>query len=189
MIIAGPTAVGESTFTNELIESYDFFTKAVSATTRDPRLNEKHGIDYYFLDKETFFNEVEKGKIIEWTHVPSRDAYYGTYAPDLQDKLNKGLKVIINTDTKGAEFFKNNYGATTIFIRPKDLDVVKDRLVRRDPSISQEEVEKRLKQAQEEIESAIKEKIYDYVIWNNDYEFARTFESMIEILRKEGYIK
>ncbi len=189
LIIAGPTAVGESTFTNELLESFDYFAKAVSATTREPRLNEKHGVDYYFFDKETFFDEVDKGNILEWTHVKNRDAYYGSYKPDIEDKLSKGLVVIVNTDTKGAKFFKTHYGAVTIFIKPKDLEVIEDRLRRRDPSISDEEVRKRLESAKQEIREAEDSGIYDYVVWNTDYEFARTFDGLIEVLRKEGYIR
>ncbi len=189
LVIAGPTAVGESTFTRELTESFDYFAKAVSATTRPPRLNEEHGKDYYFFDKERFFQEVDNGNILEWTHVKNRDAYYGSYKPDIEDKLAKGLVVIVNTDAKGAKFFKENYGATTIFIKPKDLDVIRDRLRRRDPSISNDEVEKRVKSAKEEIEEAESSAVYDYVVWNNDHEFSRTFDGLLEILRKEGYVK
>ncbi len=189
LVIAGPTGVGESTFTNELLESFDYFTKAVSATTRPPRLNEKHGIDYYFFDKERFFEEVENGNILEWTHVKNRDAYYGSYKPDIENKLRKGLVVIVNTDAKGAKFFKENYGATTVFIKPKDLEVIEDRLRRRDPSISDEEVFKRLKSAADEIKEAEESGVYDYVVWNTDYEFARTFDGLLEVLRKEGYVR
>jgi len=188
LIIAGPTAVGESTFTRELLESYDYFTKAVSATTRQPRLNEKHGVDYYFFDKETFFDKVDTGEILEWTHVKNRDAYYGAYKPDIDEKLAKGLVVIVNTDAKGAKFFKENYNATTVFIKPKDLDVIEDRLRRRDPSITDEDVKKRLHSEKEEIEEAEESEVYDYVVWNTDYEFARTFDGLIEILKKEGYV-
>jgi guanylate kinase len=189
LVIAGRTGVGESTFTNELLESFDYFAKAVSATTRPPRLNEKHGVDYYFFDKEKFFNEVDSGNIIEFTHVKNRDAYYGTYKPDLDEKLKKGLIVIVNTDSRGARFFKEKYKATTVFIKPKSLDVIEDRLRRRDPSITDEEVAKRLKSAQEEIDDAENSGVYDHMVWNTDFEFPHTFEGLLEILKKEGYIR
>ncbi len=185
LVIAGPTASGESTFTHELVEAYENFTKLVSATTREPRLNEQHGVDYYFFTKEKFFEEVEKGTIIEHTFVPNRDAYYGTYKPDLDDKIAKDLIVIANTDPKGAAFFKREYHATTIFIRPKSLEVIEDRLRRRDTSIAEEEVQKRLVQAQDEIDEA--KNRFDHVVWNTDGEFANTVFDVIEILKKEGY--
>ena len=185
LVIAGPTASGESTFTRELVEAYENLTKLVSATTREPRLNEQNGIDYYFFTKEEFFSKVENGTIVEHTFVPNRDAYYGTYKPDLEEKLAKGLIVIANTDPKGAEFFKREYRATTIFIRPKSLEVIEDRLRRRDASITDEEVQKRLAQAKEEIHEA--KNRFDYVVWNTDGEFANTVLDVIEILKKEGY--
>lgn len=185
LVIAGPTASGESTFTHELTDAYENFVKLVSATTREPRLNEQHGIDYYFLDKEKFFEEVHNGNIIEHTYVPNRDAYYGTYKPDLDDKLAKGLNIIANTDPKGARFYKDTYGAATIFLKPKSLAVIEDRLRRRDSSITEEEVQKRLVQAEREIRDA--ENQFDYVVWNTDGEFANTVFDVVEILKKEGY--
>ncbi len=185
LVIAGPTGSGESTFTNELVESYEYFVKLTSATTRQPRLNEEHGKEYYFFDKVKFFELVERGDILEHTHVANRDAYYGAYKPDLEEKLRKGFVVVANTDAHGARFFKEAYGATTIFIKPKSLEVIEDRLRRRDPSISNEEVEKRLKSAEREIEDA--RGVYDHVVWNTDGEFANTLIDVIEILKKEGY--
>ncbi|MAZ67350.1 hypothetical protein CL652_01095 [bacterium] len=185
LVISGPTASGESTFTHEFVEGYENFAKLISATTREPRLNEEHGVHYYFMDRDTFFEEVHAGNIIEHTYVQNRDAYYGTYKPDLDEKLAKGLNVIANTDPKGAKFFKEHYGATTIFLKPKSLEVIEDRLRRRDPSITNEEVQKRLVQAEREIRDA--EHQFDYVVWNTDGEFDKTVFDVIQILRKEGY--
>jgi guanylate kinase len=185
LVIAGPTGSGETTFTNELIEGYANMVRLTSATTRAPRLNEEHGKDYYFFSKEEFFNEVQKGNIIEHTFVPNRDAFYGSYKPDLDAKIAKGLIVIANTDLSGAEYFKANYDATTIFIRPKGLEVIADRLRRRDPSISDDEVAHRLKNAQDEIDRA--QNHYDHVVWNTDGEFANTLLAVVDILKKEGY--
>ena len=185
LVIAGPTAVGESTFTHELIDAYENFTKLTSATTRQPRLNEQNGVDYYFMDQERFFDEVQAGNIIEHTYVPNRDAYYGSYKPDLDEKLAKGLNVIANTDPKGAQFYKETYGAATIFLKPKSLEVIEDRLRRRDSSITDDEVAKRLVQAEREIRDA--ENKFDHVVWNTDGEFANTVFHVVEILKKEGY--
>ncbi len=185
VVIAGPTASGESTFTHELIDGYDNFVKLVSATTREPRMNEKNEVDYYFLSKEDFFEKVHEGNIIEHTYVENRDAYYGTYKPDLDEKLLKGLNIVANTDPKGAKFYKENYGATTIFLKPKSMAVIEDRLRRRDPSITEEEVQSRLVSAEREIRDA--DHKFDHVVWNTDGGFVETLFEVIEILKKEGY--
>jgi guanylate kinase len=185
VVIAGPTGSGETTFTNELTLAYPNFVRAVTATTRSPRPGEIDALDYFFFSREKFFNEVQNGNIPEHTRVKSRDALYGTYKPDLDKKLADGKTVIVNTDLSGARYFKENYGATTIFIKPKSLDVLKERIVRRDASIPEEEVNNRMVQALQEINNA--ENQYDYVVFNTDGEFADTIIHVIEILRREGY--
>ena len=185
MVIAGPSGSGETTFTEELILAYPHFTRAVSATTRPPRMEEREGEDYYFMTKEKFFEEVQSGRIPEHTFVKSRDAHYGTYLPDLEKRLTEGKTVVANTDISGTQFFKKQYDATTIFIKPKTIHVLYDRLIRRDPMIGKEEVISRLLSAAQEMLEA--EHNYDHVVFNEDGEFADTILKIIEILRHEGY--
>jgi guanylate kinase len=185
VVIAGPSGSGETTFTRELTMAYTNFVRAVTATTRPPRTGEKNGIDYYFFDRDRFFEEVQNGNIPEHTFVKSRDAHYGTYLSDLEQKLKEGKTVIVNTDKTGALFYKRKYNATTIFIKPKSLDVLRDRIVRRDSNITDREVDLRILQAMQEIVDATGH--YDYVVFNTDGEFADTIIAVVDILKREGY--
>ncbi len=185
VVIAGPTASGESTFTREFVLAYKNFAHAVSATTRKPRGTEEDKVDYYFFTKEDFFEKVQSGDIPEHTFVKERDAHYGTYLPDLKEKLGSGKTVIVNTDLKGAQYFKEHYGAVTIFIKPKSMFTLYERLLRRDPTISREEVIVRLLNASQEILGA--EHQYDHTVFNDDGEFAETMIKIQEILKREGY--
>jgi len=185
VVIAGPSGSGETTFTDELMLAFPHFTRAVSATTRHPRGGEREGEDYYFMTKERFFEEVQAGKIAEHTYVKNRDAHYGTYLPDLENRLASGKTVIVNTDLSGARFFKKQYDALTVFIKPKTMQVLYDRLIRRDPSIGKEEVISRLLNAAQEMMEA--ENNYDVVIFNDDGEFADTMLKIVDRLRNEGY--
>jgi guanylate kinase len=185
VVIAGPTASGESTFTREFVLAYPNFAHAVSATTRPPRGTEEDGVDYYFFSKEAFFEKVQSGEIPEHTFVKERDAHYGTYLPDLRKKIESGKTVIVNTDLKGAQYFKEHYHAITIFIKPKSMYTLYERLLRRDPTISREEVIVRLLNASQEILGA--EHQYDYTVFNDDGEFAETMIKIQEILKREGY--
>jgi len=186
VVIAGPSGSGETTFTNELVLAYPGkMARAISATTREPRGDEKDGEDYYFFDKETFFDEIQKGNIPEHTFVKERDAYYGSYLPDLQKKLDEGKIVIVNTDRVGADYYKRNHNAETIFIEPKIIEVLRKRIEERDPSVSKHEVDVRILQAMREIVDAAG--AYDHVVFNTDGEFAETMTSVVEILKREGY--
>ncbi|PIR82799.1 guanylate kinase [Candidatus Kaiserbacteria bacterium CG10_big_fil_rev_8_21_14_0_10_59_10] len=185
VVVAGPTGSGETTFTHELILAYPNFVRLVTATTRPPRPGEREGYDYFFMTKERFFEEVQEGNIVEHTHVPNRDAWYGTYLPELEKQLKAGKTLVVNTDLRGAKYYKEKYRAITIFIKPKSLDVLRGRIMRRDPTISEREVNSRMQQALEEINEA--ENRYDYVVWNADGEFVDTIGHVVEILKKEGY--
>lgn len=179
-IIAGPTGVGESAITRGIINKFHNFTRLVTATTRPPRLNEKNGIDYYFFTKQEFEDVIKKGEILEYTYVKNRDTYYGSYKKDLEEKLEKGLNVIVNPDVIGAKFYKEKYEAVTIFIKPASLEDLKKRLMRRDPSIHPEELEKRLINAENEIKN--EESFYDYSVVNEEGKLDEAIQKTAEII-------
>lgn len=185
LIIAGPTGVGESSITNEIIKKYPVFNRLVTATTRAPRLKEKDKIDYYFFSEKKFKQEIKKGNILEYTYIKSRDVYYGTYKKDLDKKLNQGFNIIVNTDIVGAKYFKKNYNAATIFIMPESIQDLKKRHLSRDPNIERAELDKRLKYAEQEIKN--ESYFYDYKIINKQGELGKAVLGVEKIIEKEGY--
>lgn len=185
LIIAGPTGSGESTVTKSIIERFPVFTRLVTATTRKPRLNEKNGVDYYFFTSEEFKKELTKGNILEHTFVPGRDVYYGTYKLDLEKKLSEGFNIIVNPDVVGAKFYKENYQASTIFIKTESIEILKHRLMKRQPDMAAEELAMRLEAAKYEIDN--EEEFYDFIVVNKDGELEKTIREVIAILTKEDY--
>lgn len=185
LVIGGPTGSGESTITNEIIKRFPIFTRLVTATSRKTRSGEREKIDYYFFSKEKFEKEIEKGNIIEYTFVKNRGVYYGTYKPDLDEKVAKGFNIIVNVDMVGAKYYKENYNATTIFIKPKSIEELNGRLISRDKNIKPEELVKRLRNAESEIKNEIK--YYDYIVINANGKLEESVKKTIEILRKENY--
>ncbi|MFH0930226.1 MAG: guanylate kinase [Candidatus Moraniibacteriota bacterium] len=185
LIIGGPTGSGETTVTNEIIKQFPVFTRLVTATSRKPRNGEKDKFDYYFFSKEEFEKYIANGKIIEYTYIKNRDAYYGTYKPDLDEKIAKGFNVIVNVDIVGAKYYKENYNATTIFIKPESIEELKGRLANRDKNIDPEELNKRIKNAENEIEKEMP--FYDYVVVNANGKLEKAVEKTIDILKKEKY--
>src|SRR3990167_7895626 len=153
VVIAAPTGGGESTITNEIINRFPSFKRLVTATTRKPRNKERHRKDYYFFSKIKFKKEITRGNIIEYTYVKNRKAYYGSYKPDLEKKLKLGYNVIINPDVVGAKYYKKNYQAITIFVKPDSLESIKKRLIYRDIGIKPTELKRRLKNAEDEIKN------------------------------------
>ncbi|MCX6785697.1 MAG: guanylate kinase [Candidatus Komeilibacteria bacterium] len=185
LIISGPTGSGESTVTDLLRQKYPIFKRLVTATSRRPRLHEKNGRDYFFFTKKQFKQNIANGQILEFTYIKNRNTYYGTYLPDLKKKLKAGYNVIANTDYIGTEFYKKNYGAIGIFIKPESLAAIKKRLLARQPNLAADELKKRLANAQAEIKR--EEKYYSYTVFNRQNRLPETIGAITKILKKEGY--
>lgn len=185
VVIAGPSGSGESTITNEIVQRYPRVQRLVTATTRTPRQGEKHGVDYYFFTEDEFKRKVKKGEILESTYVENRNAYYGTYGPDLAEKLKAGFIVVMNPDLIGAKYYKKHYHATTIFIVPGNPDGLELRLRKRNPDMSEREIAQRKDNALREMHD--EKPFYDYTVMNEDDKLEEAVQEVIEILRKEGY--
>lgn len=186
LIISGPTGVGENTLSKEIIKRFPIFKRLVTATTRAPRLNEKNEVDYYFMNNEQFFEEIEKGNIPEYQNSRDKNVYYGTYLPDLDKKFKNGNNVIVMTDIAGTRFFKENYNATTIFIMPDSMENLEKRHLHRNPNVSREELDERLKYARYEIEN--ESDFYDFKVVNPQDKLEEAIDDIIGIIKKEGYI-
>lgn len=185
-VVAGPTGSGESTITNEIIKRYPRqVVRLVTATTRAPRKGEENGIDYYFFTKEDFSSKEKAGEFLETTYISNRDTHYGTYLPDLKGKLDAGFIVIINPDIVGAKYYKEHYGATTIFVMPGNMEEVPARLRVRNPEMTEEEITKRYDNALREVKD--ERSFYDYEVMNANGKLGEAVEKVIEILKKEGY--
>lgn len=182
IVISGPTGSGESAITNALIGRSPDFVRLVTATTRPPREGEADGVDYYFFSKERFLAEQEAGNILEFTHIANRDIYYGSYRPDLEQKLAEGKTVIVNPDIVGTKYYKNNFGALTIFIEPESIDVLASRLKKRNPSMTEEELRNRLENARQELE--YQKPFYDFVIRNEEGKLDEAVEKTAALIRQ-----
>ena len=55
---------------------YQNFKISVSHTTRKPRANEIDGVDYFFIDKETFKKKIKDEEFYEHANIFGN--YYGT---------------------------------------------------------------------------------------------------------------
>ncbi len=181
LVIGGPTGVGESTITQAVIKAHPNFKRLVTATTRKPRLNEKNRVDYYFFTVDKFKAELKKGNIIEYTYVKERDVYYGSYKPDLEEKINQGYDIIVNPDLVGAKYYKKYYNAITIFIAPESLVDLRKRLLSRDPNIDKDELEKRLMGAKQEMENEAN--FYDYIVINKEGELDKAIQDVLNFIK------
>lgn len=168
LIISGPSGCGKSTLLKEVYKNISTYYFSISTTTREPRVGEVDGIDYFFVSKEDFEIDIKNGNFLEYAKV--HDNYYGTSLKPIIQALNEGKLVIFDIDVQGHHIVrkKMNHCVTSVFITTPSLKVLEQRLNDRN-SDSLDIIEKRLKNAKKEIEFFQE---YDYFIINDNLEVA-----------------
>ncbi len=170
LLISGPSGCGKSSLLKEVYKTIGNYYFSISTTTRDPRVGEQNGVDYFFVPKEEFRKDIDEGNFLEWAEVHGN--YYGTSLKPINQALSEGKLVIFDIDVQGFEQVVANERlrdlTTTVFITTPTLKELQNRLNGRGTD-SQEVIEKRIKNAKTEIEYLDR---YDYFIINDDLEKA-----------------
>ena len=167
VVISGPSGAGKDSIVANLNNYYQNFWLSVSMTTRDPRGNEKNGIDYYFVDTQEFEKRIKDNQFLEYAKY--NDKYYGTPKDKILDKLDKGLDVILVIEIQGALKIKELLPETLfIFILPPSMSELRKRLVNRGTEDT-DKIVNRFKRAYQEINEVTK---YNYVVVNDDLDIA-----------------
>ncbi|MEZ5490007.1 MAG: guanylate kinase [Gammaproteobacteria bacterium] len=168
-IVMAPSGAGKTSLVKALVESEGSqnLCVSVSHTTREIRPGEVDGVNYHFVDKETFITMLRQGEFIESAEVYGH--HYGTSQRWVQDRLDAGLNVILEIDWQGASQVRNAMPDTcTIFILPPSVEALRERLTRRaqdDPDT----IERRMRQAVDEISHVAEA---NYVVVNKDFDTA-----------------
>lgn len=155
---------------------------SVSCTTRKPRPAEAPGKWYNFVSEEEFQRMADKGEFLEHFQVFGKN-WYGTPWKNWQEAKQKGLDLVLEIDVQGAREVqqgKLREYAVSIFILPPSREELEHRIRARSAN-SEDDIQRRLKQAKTEI-GALAE-YYDYFIVNDDIE--RAGAKIQEIVRRE----
>ena len=163
VILSGPSGVGKDAALEELKKLDRQWYFAVTATTRKMRDGERDGVDYIFLDEDTFAKMRERYEFLESAQVYGR--WYGVPRNQVRNGLKSGRDVILNIDVQGAETVRRLIPeAVSIFMLPASLDELRGRLAGR-MTETPSEMELRLKVAEEELARVSD---FDYRVVNRD---------------------
>jgi guanylate kinase len=166
-VVAAPSGAGKSSLVKALMELDQRVSPSISHTTREPRGQEVHGREYYFVSRETFDQMVAQDAFLEWAHVHGNR--YGTSKQAIEQRIAQGVDVVLEIDFQGAIQVKRIFpNAVLIFILPPSWEELRSRLERRAED-SADVIEVRLKNAAEEMAHA---KEFDFVIINELFERA-----------------
>ncbi|GES58624.1 guanylate kinase [Aspergillus terreus] len=146
------------------------FGFTVSHTTRKPRPGEVDGVAYVVSPSE-FSSLCAQGVLLE--HAYFSGNYYGTSKQTIDDQTSKGLIAVLDMEMQGIKQMKANpsIDARYVFIRPPSFEALEARLRARGTE-NEEDLQKRLTQAQVELDYAHSEGSYDKIIVNDSIETA-----------------
>ena len=171
-IISAPSGTGKTTILRKIMAIVPNLAFSVSHTTRAPRGQEQDGLDYHFVDVETFTRMRDKGEFLEWAKV--HDNFYGSSRTALEKQLNEGLDVFLDIDIQGMKLVKKQLAdLVTVFIVPPSWEEQERRLRQRGTD-SPETIVLRLANGRREIAFA---DLYDYLLVND------RLDKTVEVLR------
>ncbi len=168
LILSGPSGCGKSTLLKEVYKEIGDYYFSISTTTREPRVGEKNGVDYFFVTKEEFEKDIKENSFLEYASVHGN--YYGTSLKPINKALDDKKLVIFDIDVQGHELVRNQLDAivTSVFITTPSLEVLENRLNSRNTD-EKEVIANRIKNAKAEVEYF---RDYDYLIINDNLDEA-----------------
>ena len=172
LIFSAPSGAGKSTIVNHLLGMYPELEFSISATSREPRGKEVHGVEYYFFSSDEFRKLISEDKFVEYEEVYA-GSFYGTLRSEVERIWAKGNTIIFDIDVQGGVNLKRIFGdqALSVFIQAPSVEELRKRLVGRGTD-SDEAIERRVSKAASEMEFASGK--FDYTLINDDLTTAFT---------------
>jgi guanylate kinase len=166
IIITAPSGAGKTSITRHLMQVFPQLAFSISAATREPRNNEKDGVDYYFISVEEFQQKILQDEFVEWEMV-YEGKYYGTLKSELRRMWANEQIPVLDIDVQGAIHVEKEYPVNSlfIFIKPPSVEELKKRLESRG-SESPESIQTRMSKAAYELSFANQ---FSHVIENRDF--------------------
>ncbi len=170
IVFSAPSGSGKTTIVRHLLKQEALNLEfSVSATSREPRGEEQHGKDYYFLSLLDFKTHMKDYNFLEWEEV-YRDAFYRTLNSEIERIWAMGKNVIYDIEVVGGLRIKRKFQERTlsVFVKPPSVDELKIRLKKRKTE-SEEKINMRIAKASVELATAPQ---FDKIIKNYDLDVA-----------------
>lgn len=170
IVFSAPSGSGKTTIVRHLLAQKDLNLEfSVSCTSREPRSDEKHGENYYFISLKEFKQHIKNGDFMEWEEV-YRDNFYGTLKSEIERIWAMGKNVIFDIDVVGGLRIKKKFPERTlaVFVKPPSVDELKIRLKNRNTE-DDDKINMRIAKASVELATAPQ---FDFIIENHDLDVA-----------------
>ncbi|MEI7731729.1 MAG: guanylate kinase [Verrucomicrobiota bacterium] len=166
IVISAPSGAGKTTLCNGVLAGDAQVSRAITCTTRAPRLGEQPGVDYYFLSVAEFEQRAAVGEFLE--HATVHGNRYGTLKVEVLNRLRAGRDVLLNIDVQGAASIRAAASRepelaralVSVFLTTPSLTELESRLRNRNQD-APEVIERRVKVARQELAEWVH---FDYLI-------------------------
>lgn len=167
VIFSAPSGAGKTTIVRHLLDHRDDLAFSISATSREPRKQEREGKDYHYMSVEEFQDRIIKGDFVEWEEV-YEGQYYGTLHEEIERIWASGKHVIFDVDVQGGLNLKKAVAdkALAVFVMPPSIEVLEQRLRTRDTE-TEESIQRRMGKAAKELSVSDQ---FDVELKNDDLE-------------------
>jgi guanylate kinase len=182
IVLSGPSGVGKDVTLQALKKRNVPIHFVVTATTREPRPEETHGVDYLFYSKEEFQNMIAENELLEYAIV--YEDYKGIPKIQVRKAMESGLDVILRVDVQGAAKLRElNPDAVMIFLIPSSVEEWHERLNSRQTE-TPESMKIRLEKVKWELEYL---PIFDYMVVNRHNQLDEAVDTIVDIINAEHH--
>lgn len=182
IVISGPSGVGKDSVVERMEERNLPFHFVVTATTRAPRKDEVHGVDYFFFSEDEFAEMIKNNELLEYAYV--YDCYKGIPRSQVKEALASGMDVIMRVDVQGAATIRELCPeAVMVFLVADSIEELVNRLKTR-KSEKPEDLKKRIDAAPQELERVVE---FDYVVPNRDSKLDAAVDMIEAIINAEHH--
>ena len=182
IVLSGPSGVGKDVTLQALKKHNIPLQNVVTATTREPRSDEVHGVDYFFYSKDEFQEMIDANELLEYAIV--YNDFKGIPKEQVRKAMQSGLDVILRVDVQGAAKLRElNPDAVLIFLLPSSVEEWHERLNSRQTE-TEESMKIRLEKVKWELEFL---PIFDYLVVNRHNCLDETVDTIIDIINAEHH--
>ncbi len=179
LVLAAVSGTGKSTVARALLAAHPKLRLSVSTTTRAPRPGERDGVDYHFVDRETFETVVAAGGFVEWAEYAGN--LYGTARSTIEQARERGHDLLFDVEVVGAAALKEAFpDSVSLFLLPPSWAEVEARLRGRGTE-TEERIRRRLDTGRVEVTRA---RTFDHLVVNDDLD--RAIADVAAIYRASG---
>jgi guanylate kinase len=182
IVISGPSGVGKDTVIQRMKERKLPFHFVVTATTRPPRRNEIHGVDYLFVSHDEFAEMINQDELLEYAIV--YNDYKGIPKQQVRQALESGKDVVMRIDVQGAATIRElSSDALMIFLTTQDEQEMVRRLSARKTE-TPEGLNLRIATARQELKRIVE---FDYVVINREDQLDDAVDTILAIIHAEHH--